>query len=60
MDEMGAPYSPPEEKDTEAITGMPAAISDSASDSDRSRVTKAESPREAAYAVLNGQLPVPS
>ena len=31
-----------------------------ASDSERSRVTKACSPREAAYAVLNGQLPVPS
>ena len=40
--------------------GCRRAMNRSASANDRSRVTKASRPYVAAYAVLNGQLPVPS
>ena len=58
--ETGAPLSSPAPQETEATSGMPAATNVSASRSDRSRVTKASPASGAAYAVLNGQLPVPS
>ena len=60
MEEIGAPVSSPGPNETDATSGMPAAMNASASRSERSRVTKAWPASGAAYAVLNGQLPVPS
>ena len=44
---------------TEATSGMPALMNGSASRRLCSWVTSETSPRSAAYAVLNGQLPAP-
>ena len=61
MAEIGAPSSSPEPNEIDATSGMPAAMNRSASRRLRSRVTNAGPPASgAAYAVLNGQLPVPS
>ena len=57
---IGAPVSWPRSKAIEMTTGMPAATSTSASRMLRRRVTKADPVWRAAYAVLKGQLPVPS
>jgi hypothetical protein len=57
---IGAPVRPPRAKEIEAMTGMPARMNSSASASERRRVTNAWPVRFAAYAVLNGQFPVPS
>ena len=59
-EETGAPVSSPGPHEIDATSGMPAATNDSASRSERSRVTKAWPASGAAYAVLKGQLPVPS
>ena len=57
--EIGAPDSSPLPNEIDATSGIPAATNSSASRSDRSRVTKAWPASGAAYAVLNGQFPVP-
>ena len=60
VEEIGAPSSSPGPNDTEATSGIPAAMNRSAWRRLRSRVTNAGPPvRPPAYAVLNGQLPVP-
>ena len=58
--EIGAPSSSPEPNAIDATTGMPASMNSPASRRLRRRVTNAWPVRVAAYAVLNGQLPVPS
>ena len=59
-EEIGDPVSSPAPKAIDATSGRPALMNGSASRSDRSRVTKASRWKRAAYAALNGQLPVPS
>ena len=60
VEEIGAPSSSPLPNAIDATSGMPAAMNSSASLRLRSRVTNACPVRVAAYAVLNGQLPVPA
>ena len=56
---MGAPSSCPRPHDMLAITGTPLEIQRSTCPSEEKRLTEALRPKAEAYAVLNGQLPLP-